>query len=42
MRPIFVGLIILSASIAVVDTAQAQTHLQRLPAYNSVQAHIGR
>ena len=31
MRSLFVGMIALSASIAVVDAAQAQTHLQRLP-----------
>jgi hypothetical protein len=41
MRSLFVGMIALSASIAVVDAAQAQTHLQRLPSYSSMQAHIG-
>ena len=41
MRSLFVGLIALSASMTVADTAQAQTHLQRLPSYSSVQAHIG-
>jgi hypothetical protein len=41
MRSLFVGMIALSASIAVVDAAQAQTHLQRLPSYSSMRAHIG-
>jgi hypothetical protein len=41
MRSLFVGMIALSASIAVVDAARAQTHLQRLPSYSSMQAHIG-
>jgi hypothetical protein len=41
MRSLFVGMIALSASMAVADAAQAQTHLQRLPSYSSMQAHIG-
>lgn len=41
MRSLFVGLIALSASMAFADTAQAQTQLQRLPSYSSIQAHIG-
>jgi hypothetical protein len=42
MRSLFVGMIVLSASAAVVDTTQARTHLQRLPSYGSTQTHIGR
>ena len=41
MRSLFVGMIALSALVAVADTAQAQTHLQRLPSYGSMQTHIG-
>jgi hypothetical protein len=41
MRSLFVAMIALSASIAVADAAQAQTHLQRLTSYSSAQAHIG-
>lgn len=37
MRSIFVGMIILSASMAAVDTAQAQTHFQRPSDYGYVQ-----
>jgi hypothetical protein len=40
MRSILAGMIALSASIAVVDTVQAQTDLQRLPGYGSIQSHI--
>jgi hypothetical protein len=39
MRSLFVGMIMLSASMAVVDTAQAQ--IQRPPGYGSMQAPIG-
>jgi hypothetical protein len=39
MRSLFVGMIMLSASMAVVDTAQAQ--IQRPPGYGSVRAPIG-
>jgi hypothetical protein len=39
MRSLFVGMIMLSASIALVDTAQAQ--IQRPPGYGSVRAPIG-
>ena len=42
MRSLFAGMIILSASIAVVDTAQAQSHPERPPGYGSMQAPIGR
>jgi hypothetical protein len=41
MGSLFVGVIVLSASIAVVGTAQAQTHLQKPPVYRSVQVPIG-
>lgn len=41
MRSLFAGMIMLSASMAVVSTAQAQTHPQRPPGYGSVQAPIG-
>jgi hypothetical protein len=33
MRSIFAGMIMLSASMAIVDAAQAQKHPQRLPGY---------
>jgi hypothetical protein len=41
MRSLFAGMIMLSASMAVVGAAQAQTHPQRQPAYSSMQAPIG-
>jgi hypothetical protein len=41
MRSIFVGIILLSASMAVVHTAQAQQHSQRPPGYGHMQARIG-
>jgi hypothetical protein len=41
MRSLFAGMIMLSASIAVVDTAQAQIHPERPPGYGSMQAPIG-
>jgi hypothetical protein len=41
MRSLFVGMIMLSASMAVVDTAHAQIQLQRPPGYGSMQAPIG-
>jgi hypothetical protein len=41
MRSLFAGTIMLSASMAVVDTAQAQIHPQRPPGYGSMQAPIG-
>jgi hypothetical protein len=41
MRSIFVGIILLSASMAAVDAAQAQKHPQRLPGYGYRQASIG-
>ena len=41
MRSLFAGMIMLSASIAVVDTAQAQSHPERPPGYGSMQAPIG-
>jgi hypothetical protein len=40
MRSIFVGIIVLSASMAVVDTAQAQTHLQRPSYYGYVHTPV--
>jgi hypothetical protein len=41
MRWIFVGIIILSASMAVVHTAQAQKHTHGPPGYGYMQARIG-
>ena len=41
MRSIFAGMIMLSASMAVVDTARAQIHPERPPGYGSMQAPIG-
>jgi hypothetical protein len=41
MRSLFAGMIMLSASIAVVDTAQAQIHRERPPGHGSMQAPIG-
>ena len=41
MRAIFAGMIVLSASMAGVDTAQAQIHPERSPGYGSMQAPIG-
>jgi hypothetical protein len=41
MRSIFAGMIMLSASVAVVDTARAQIHTERPPGYGSMQAQIG-
>lgn len=41
MRSIFVGIILLSASMAVVHAAQAQEHSQRPPGYGHMQARIG-
>ncbi len=41
MRSLFVGIIMLSASRAVVDNAQAQSHPQGPPDYVSTQALIG-
>ena len=41
MRSLFAGMIMLSASMAVVGTAQAQVHHQRPPGYGSMQAPIG-
>jgi len=41
MRSIFAGMIMLSASIAIVDTAQPQIHPERPPGYGSMQAQIG-
>jgi hypothetical protein len=41
MRSLFAGMIMLSASMAVVDTAQAQIQSQRPPGYGSMQAPIG-
>jgi hypothetical protein len=40
MRSIFVGIILLSASMTAVGAAQAQGHHQRLPGYGSRQALI--
>jgi hypothetical protein len=42
MRSIFAGMIMLSASMAAVDTAQAQIHSERPPGYGSMQAPIGQ
>jgi hypothetical protein len=39
MRTLFAGMIMLSASMAIVDTAQAQIQPQRPPGYRSMQAH---
>jgi hypothetical protein len=39
MRSLFVAMIMMSASMAVVDTAQAQ--MQKPPGYGSMQAPIG-
>jgi intracellular sulfur oxidation DsrE/DsrF family protein len=41
MRSLFAGMIMLSASIAVVGAAQARKHPQRPPAYGYVQTPIG-
>jgi hypothetical protein len=41
MRSLFAGMIMLSASMAVVDIAQAQSQTQRPPGYGSMQAPIG-
>ena len=41
MRSIFAGVIMLSASMAIVDTAQAQIRLERRSGYASMQAPIG-
>ena len=41
MRSIFVGIIMLSASMAIVHTAQAQTHTEGPPGYGHMQARIG-
>jgi hypothetical protein len=41
MRSLFAGMIMLSASMAVVDIAQAQVQPQRPPGYGSMQAQIG-
>jgi hypothetical protein len=41
MRSLFAGMIMLSASMAVVDIAQAQVQPQRPPGYGSMQAPIG-
>src|ERR1700754_3773303 len=41
MRSLFAGMMMLSASMAVVDIAQAQTQPPRPPGYGSVQAPIG-
>jgi hypothetical protein len=41
MRSIFAGIIMLSASMAIVDAAQVQKHAQRLPGYGYRQALIG-
>ena len=42
MRSIFAGMIVLSASMTDVDTAQAQIHPERPPGYGSMQAPIGQ
>jgi hypothetical protein len=42
MRSIFAGMIMLSASMAVVDTARAQIHPERPPGYGSMHAPIGQ
>ena len=41
MRLLFAGMLMLSASMAVVDIAQAQTQPPRPPGYGSIQAPIG-
>jgi hypothetical protein len=41
MRSIFAGMIMLSASMAVVDAARAQSRPERPPGYGSMQAPIG-
>jgi hypothetical protein len=41
MRSIFAGMIMLSASMAIADTAQPQIHPERPPGYGSMQAQIG-
>jgi hypothetical protein len=41
MRSILAGMIMLSASMAVVDTARAQIRPERPPGYRSMQAPIG-
>jgi hypothetical protein len=41
MRSIFAGMIMLSASMPVVDTVQAQIRPERPPGYGSMQALIG-
>jgi hypothetical protein len=41
MRSIFAGMIMLSASMAVVDTARAQINPERPPGYGSMQPQIG-
>ena len=41
MRSLFAGMIMLSASMAVVDTAQAQIQPQRPAGYGAMQAPIG-
>lgn len=41
MRTIFVGIIMLAASTAVVHAAQAQRHAQIQPGYGYVQAQVG-
>lgn len=41
MRSIFAGMIMLSASMAIVDTAQSQIHPERSLGYGSMQAQIG-
>jgi hypothetical protein len=41
MRSLFAGMIMLSASMAVVDAAQAQIRPERPPGYGSMQAPIG-
>jgi hypothetical protein len=42
MRSIFAGMIILSASMAVVDTARAQIRPEKPAGYGSMQAPIGQ
>jgi len=42
MRSFFAGIIMLSASMAIVDAAQAQKHPQRLPGYGYRQAGSNR
>jgi hypothetical protein len=41
MRLIFAGIIMLSASMAFVHTAEAKQHARRPPGYGSMQAGIG-